>query len=292
MSLCALPNELILLIAENLKPGVGDSTISPSHLSHLLQANRHFSVLLAPLLHEVALRDRGHLSALAWAALRGREPLARLALDHGCDANAATTGGDCFYTPLLWAVEGGSEEVLRLLLERGAEVNLGVPRFTPLHLAIEHKQDGIAKILLDRGADVELREDMGLAPLLMARCEKTVGLLLDYGADIDVQGRDGATALHLASLWPGRESVVRVLLERGASFAIVDSGGMTARQRAVAAGLQAIETLLLEREHEVGWWGEKQQSDVERGRGRGGGGEGGGEGEGRGTGCARPGDVL
>lgn len=267
MSLSALPNELILLVAENLKPGVGDSTASAEHLSHLLQTNRHFSVLLAPLLQEVALRDRGPLSALAWAARRGHVPLARLALDHGCDANAATTSGDCFYTPLLWAVEGGSEEVLRLLLERGAEVNLGVPRFTPLHLAIESKRDGIAKLLLDRGANVELREDMGLSPLLMAKCEKTVGLLLDYGADIDAQGRYGATALHQASVWPGRESVARVLLERGASFAIVDGGGMTPRQRAVDSGLEAIETLLLEREFGVGWWGEKQQSGVERGRG-------------------------
>lgn len=267
MSLSALPNELILLVAKNLKPRDEKCAISPEHLSHLLQTNRHFSVLLTPLLHEVALRHRGPLSALAWAALHRYEPLARLALDHGCDANAATTGGNCFYTPLLWAVEGGSEEILRLLLERGAEINLGVPRFTPLHLAVESGQDGIAKLLLDHGANLELREDMGLPPLLIAKCEKTVRLLLDYGAEVDTQGKDGMTALHKAVVWPGKESVVRLLLERGASFDLLDSGGKTSRQRAAASGLEVIETLFLERERGIGWWGEKQQSDVERGRG-------------------------
>lgn len=252
MSLSALPNELILLVAEYLKPEeAGDKSVSPKHLSRLVQTNRHFSVLLAPLLHEVALRSRGHLSALAWAAQRGYEPLARLALDNGADADEATTGGNCFYTPLLWAVDGGNEDVLRLLLDRGAEVNLGVPRFTALHLAIENKRDAMTKLLLDRGANVELREDIGLTPLLMARCEKTVKLLLDHGADIDVQGRDGTTALHRASMWPGKEAIVKVLLERGASIAIVDKSGMTPRQQAAAGGLVVIETLLLEKEYEI-----------------------------------------
>lgn len=274
MSLPALPNELILLVAEYLTPDksvprqyftqlpqgllvpgyltpdADNKPVSPpQHLSRLSQVNRRFSALLAPLLREVALRNRGHLSALAWAAQRGHEPLARLALDHGADADAATTGGNCYYTPLLWAVEGGNEDVLRLLLDRGAEVNLGVPKFTALHLAIENERDAMAELLLDRGADVELREDIGLTPLLIARCEKIVRLLLDHGADVDVQGKDGTTALHRAAMWPGKEAVVKLLLERGASVAIMDNSGMTARRQAAAGGLVAIEKLLLEKEH-------------------------------------------
>lgn len=252
MSLSALPNELILQVAEYLAPEAGDNPVSPPHhLSRLSQANRHFSAVLAPLLREVALRSRGHLSALAWAAQRGHEPLARLALDHGADADAATTGGNCFYTPLLWAVEGGNEDVLRLLLDRGAAVNLGVPRFTALHLAIENERDAMAELLLARGANVELREDIGLTPLLMARCERIVRLLLDHGADADAQGKDGTTALHRAAMWPGKEAVVKLLLERGASVAITDNSGMTPRRQAAAGGLVAIEKLLLEKEHEI-----------------------------------------
>lgn len=248
MSLSSLPNELILLIAENLEPGPGNECAR--NLAHLLQTNRHFSILLTPLLHEAALRDKGYLSALAWAARHGYEPLARLALDKGSDANAATAGSgcDCFYTPLLWAVEGGNEKIIRMLLERGAEVNLGVPNFTPLHLATEKDSDTMVELLLGYGADVELREDMGLTPLLMARCEKIVKLLLDYGAEVNARAkRGGATALHMACS-RGEESIVRLLLEKGASVTQVDNNGTTPRQQAASNGSTVIETLLMERE--------------------------------------------
>lgn len=236
------------MVAENLKPNTGDE--SAKHLSHLLQTNRHFLILLTPLLHEVALRNKGALSALAWAARHGFEPLVRLALDKGSDANVATTGCDCFYTPLLWAVEGGNAKILKLLLDRGAEVNLGVPNFTALHLATENSDEVMVKILLDHGANVELREDMGLTPLLMARCEKIVGLLLDHGAGVNAQARrGGATALHRACT-RGEESIANILLERGASVTQVDDNGTTPRQQAASSGLAVIEALLVERELE------------------------------------------
>lgn len=248
MPLSSLPNELLLLIAENLEPKLGNECAR--NLAHLLQTNRHFSILLTPLLHEAALCDKGYLSALAWAARRGHAPLVRLALDKGFDANAATSGigSDCFYTPLLWAVEGGNEEILRILLERGAKVNLGVPRFTPLHRATEKNSDAMVELLLDYGANVELREDVGLTPLLMARCEKIVRLLLDRGAEVNARTkRGGATALHLACI-RGEESIVRLLLEKGASVTQVDDNGMTPRQQATSSGMAVIKALLVEKE--------------------------------------------
>lgn len=248
MSLSSLPNEILLLIAENLGPELGNECAR--NLAHLLQTNRHLSILLTPLLHKAALRNKGYLSALAWAARRGHEPLVRLALDKGSDANAATTGAgcDCFYTPLLWAVEGGNNEILRTLLERGAEVNLGVPKFTPLHLATERNSDAMVELLLGYGANVELREDMGLTPLLMARCEKIVKLLLDRGAEVNARAkRGGGTALHMACV-RGEESIVRLLLEKGASVTQVDDNGMTPRQQAASNGSTVIEALLMEKE--------------------------------------------
>lgn len=248
MPLLGLPNELLLIIAEVLKPETPGE--SPKDFIHLLQTNRHLASLLTPFLHglhETALRDRGYLSALAWAACHGHLGLVRLALDKGANANAATTEGSCFYTPLLWAVQGESEEVVKLLLERGAQINLGVPNFTALHLATEKDDEEMIKLLLEHGANTELREDMGLTPLLIARGKRAVRLLLDHGANIDARHvgpvNGGMTALHLAAMRE-QEPIVRLLLERGASI-LVDKDGRAPRDFTAS---KMIEKLLVEKE--------------------------------------------
>ena len=55
----------------------------------------------------------------------------------------------------------------------------------------------------------------------------TVQILLDAGADPDIQDKDGKTALYLATLY-GKTKTVKALLDAGASLDIQDKDGKTA----------------------------------------------------------------
>jgi hypothetical protein len=54
-------------------------------------------------------------------------------------------------------------------------------------------------------------------------------LLIDAGADLDYQNKDGSTALHMAAFFC-REEIVRALLEKGADKTLENNTGQTARE--------------------------------------------------------------
>ncbi len=65
--------------------------------------------------------------------------------------------------------------------------------------------------------------------------EDTVGVLIDYGADVGVRRRRKRTALHAASSG-GHLETVRMLLSKGADPEIKDDDGKTAVQLAAENG--------------------------------------------------------
>jgi ankyrin repeat protein len=109
--------------------------------------------------------------------------------------------------PLLLAALLGYDTIINLLLDHGAKVNeLGKNRMTALCCAL--MDDGRARpeaeikktmsILLERGADLNLAEVNGSAPLHFAAqrgLHEVVNLLIDKGAQINARGAIGKTAL-------------------------------------------------------------------------------------------------
>ena len=64
----------------------------------------------------------------------------------------------------------------------------------------------------------------------------TVKLLLEHGAAVDAQDKNGITALHLA-VWTGKMDIVRVLLEHRANVNAHASDGEAVLYMAEEAGL-------------------------------------------------------
>lgn len=234
LSLLSFPNELIILIAENL---------DLRDLNCLIQASRRLASLLTPNLHRLAVQDRDRdagwwipFPALHWAAWKGYEGLARLLLDKGFDANLRTTFQG--KTALHFAALKGHEAIIRLLLDKGAKADIQDISYgiSPLHIAALEGHEAVVRLLLDRGADVSIGDHAGRTALVWAAryasLDKEVAgvfrLLLERGADVDIREREcGGTSLHWA-VEKGRREVVKLLLEKGASLTALSDSKETA----------------------------------------------------------------
>jgi uncharacterized protein len=108
----------------------------------------------------------------------------------------------------------------------------GVPL---LCLAARGKHRAVVEILLERGAQIDLQsEDRSYSALMdaaQAGAADLVGLLIEKGARLDLTSKDGQTALVVAV---GRNDaeVARLLAESGADPDIADKLGLSARKYA------------------------------------------------------------
>ena len=104
-------------------------------------------------------------------------------------------------------------------------------------------------LLLEKGADVNVQNKYGETALHHAAQEghaSVVAVLLEKGAAIDARNQDGLTALHKAAL-SDHASIVELLIEKGAAIdARTQEGGATALHVAAWEGHESVVALLLE----------------------------------------------
>ncbi len=116
-------------------------------------------------------------------------------------------------TPLHIAAAAHRPEIVRLLLAAGAGVNVTGKhrRAQPLHYAADGSPESDARAagrqvstletLLQSGANLHAQDKNGATPLhraVRARCAAATQLLLGAGADATLRNRPGSTAFHLA----------------------------------------------------------------------------------------------
>jgi ankyrin repeat protein len=186
---------------------------------------------------------------LAWRD----ESVVRLLLDHGANVNAKSQLG---FTPLIVAASAtGTAGVVTLLLNKGADVNAAENRrVTPLIAAASVGNTAAAKILLDRGANANAFADgsgQKTATPLMGAAHNGDGeltrLLLERKVDVNVKSPDSdgsarngpvafgsLTALHLATA-ASSPSVMKMLIDAGASLDATDARGLTPLTWAIAS---------------------------------------------------------
>ena len=163
--------------------------------------------------------DGGYYLRPIAAALAGKHfRTADLLRHNGADLDVRDRYGR---TTLHGAVGSGNFEVVRKLIEydpayiHAGEEDGGV---TPLHWTSNgnnFKDGSVFRLLLEHGADINVQDDAGRTPLHWASFNEkleVVRVLLEHGADAEVKNKDGQTALQEADD-EGHDEVVKLLRE-------------------------------------------------------------------------------
>jgi ankyrin repeat protein len=98
---------------------------------------------------------------------------------------------------------------------------------TPLHLAIYSNFSEIVRMLIDAGANLNVQDKHGDTPLHVAIMKNNpiiVQMLIDAGADLNMQDIWNRTPLHWA-VYYGKVEIVRMLIDAGARKDILDYRG-------------------------------------------------------------------
>lgn len=120
---------------------------------------------------------------------------------------------------------------LKALLKRKAEVNqANINGDTALHLAVaKYNPLAAAGTLLNAGAEVNAVNSKGETPLMRCHGEESVSLLLKHGANVNSVDLLGNTALiHLITGYRCEVPVVKLLVDAGANLNIQRQDGATA----------------------------------------------------------------
>ena len=165
------------------------------------------------------------------AMVPGSRKTLELLLSAGGNVDAGVGG----YTPLMAAAYCGDLDAATWLVEHGADVRARTEAgCTALNGAAVFGSAGIVKLLLDRGADPNIRyeepDTIGdfQTPALNAAWHghvECLRLLLEHGADFNVQGGPFSRSPLLCAATTGSEETVQLLLAKGADLRAQDWTG-------------------------------------------------------------------
>ena len=169
---------------------------------------------------EVNARDQSGRTPLMEACKHCRANVVTFLIEHGAEVNARDQSG---HTPLMEACSHGEESAVTFLIEHGADVDpQDNDEETALHHAVYSDCESleILSCLILKGLDVNACESDGRSPLMIASVRgkvNSVAFLLEHGANVNLQNKNGKSALHYAVIgYNGSCEVFRCLIENGA----------------------------------------------------------------------------
>ena len=183
---------------------------------HTASRNRRPDIaeLLVGLGADIDAPDSDGMTPLVHAALRKHVPTVKKLVALGADIEKPGSHG---YPPLAMAIEESEFEVAKALMEAGANINtpVGPDKLTPLMIAASKVSPGegsiflpgstrpidIARALINEGADVNAQSKEGVTALMIAAARNVapmIGLLLQAGANPDLKSELGQTAADIA----------------------------------------------------------------------------------------------
>ncbi|KAF7990242.1 hypothetical protein HCN44_000047 [Aphidius gifuensis] len=237
--------------------GVMDATTGMTPLMYAVKDNRTaFLDRLIELGADVGARNNDNYNALHISAMYSREDVVKLLLSKkGVDPYA--TGGPRQQTAVHLVASrqtGTATSILRVLLvAAGREIRLIVDGRgkIPLLLAVEAGNQSMCRELLAQQAPEQLRAttpsgDTALHLAARRRDVDMVRILVDYGAQVDIQNGEGQTPLHIASA-EGDETLVKYFYGVRASASIADHQDRTPMHLAAENGHATVIELLADK---------------------------------------------
>ncbi|KAG1712158.1 Serine/threonine-protein phosphatase 6 regulatory ankyrin repeat subunit A [Nymphon striatum] len=239
---------------------------------HIAAANNSVSCanFIIPVLNNIDISDRAGRTSLHHAAYNGYAEMVKLLLTHGANINSfdkkdrraihwgafsgevdvvstlVNYGAEInvrdkeMYTPLHVASAAGNVNVVHLLISLGVEID-AVNAFgnTPLHIACLNGHYSVTDELIKAGACVDAVNNINQTPLHYAasstHAEKCLYMLLEEGASVNAQSKDGRSPLHMTSIY-GRFMRALKLIQSGAMIDCMDKDGCTALHIAAMHG--------------------------------------------------------
>lgn len=191
-------------------------------------------------------------SPLSRAAARGHDNVVRTLLRYGADVNCSGKTGRG--SPLNKAATNGHVAVVRCLLENGACIKLaGQDDSSLVNQLADWGKVAIVELLLQHGASPNPFKGESFTPLLAACNEGNLAnarVLIKYGADVNLRNFDGDETADedgnidesplLAATLSGREMIVKLLLDHGATIVKESPNYGTAVHTAIRFGDEAI----------------------------------------------------
>ncbi|KYO45257.1 transient receptor potential cation channel, subfamily N, member 1 isoform A [Alligator mississippiensis] len=199
-------------------PNITDKMVrSPLHLA-AEQGHTHIVELLVEKFHSnVLARAKDGSTLLHVASEHGHLDTALALLKKGVPLHMPNKKGVvCLHT----AAKMGHAAVVKVLLQKGADVDARTrENYTALHIAAQHCRPLVVQTLLGFGAQVQPKGGQAEeTPLHIAarirEGEKVAEMLLNSGADVNVEQENGETAMHVAARH-GNRRMIAALIEEG-----------------------------------------------------------------------------